>query len=269
MAARKGTDPRRTIAYFDEIAHGYQALYDQTTPTGYAFTVRRQRVLELLDVRCGDVLDVGCGPGVMAAAVEERGCRFWGVDPSIQMIEAARAAASSVPGTHFAVGAAEQLALSDARFDAVICMGVIERLADDGLALAEMTRVLKPGGTLIVTMPNRFSPALQWRDQVFYRVVALLRPVHRWLTGAGEEEPVRAYRSYDRRRFAAAIDRHGCEVVDVVYCVYGVLPAPLDSLLPRLATRWMKLAEILHRSPLAPLGGAIVVKAKKRGDGNG
>lgn len=264
MLRQKGTDARRTVAYFDKIARGYEALYDEATPIGYAFTTRRRRVLELFDAPGGDVLDVGCGPGVMVDALAARGCSFWGIDPSVEMIGVAAVAHLSAPRAHFAAGAAEHLAFPDDRFDAVICMGVLERLADDHLALAEMARVLKPGGTLIVTIPNRFSPALQWRDRIFYPLVALLRPAHRALTGTPAEEPVRAFRSYDRRRFAVAIDRHGCEIVDVSYCVFNWFLAPLDSLFPRLATRCMRAVEVLHRSPLRGLGGAVVVKATKR-----
>lgn len=263
MTTTKGSDSGHTVAHFDRIVAEYRAHYDQATPVGYRFTVRRQRVLDLFDAPGGKVLDVGCGPGVMAEALVDRGCSFWGVDPAAGMIDEATTAFGST-SAKFSVGSAESLDFPDAFFDAVICMGVLERIADDDAALAEMVRVLKVDGTLIVTLPNRLSPALQWRDHVFYPVVALLRPVHRWLTRAAKHEVIRGHRRYGRRSFAASMAHHGCVVTDVDYCCYPILLAPLDALFPGLARATMQKAERLRDGPLRALGSALIVKAKKR-----
>lgn len=264
MKVSRGSDARSTVAFFDGIAAHYSALYDTNTPSGYSFTTRRQRVLDLFDAQGGNVLDVGCGPGVMAGALSELGCTFWGVDPSPRMVDAGRRSTSSRSGVHFSVGAAESLAFDDGFFDAVISMGVLERVADDQAALKEMARVLKPGGSLIISVPNRFSPALLWRNYVFYPLVALLRPVYRRIRRVERHDVIRGHRRYDRRTFAATLARHGCEVTDVGYCVYNAFLPPLDSLFPALATASMRRAEALHETFLGPLGKTLVVKAKKR-----
>jgi SAM-dependent methyltransferase len=64
------------------------------------------------------------------------------------------------------VGRVEQLPLADARFDLVFCTQVLEYIANPGLALAEIYRVLKPGGTLLLSVPTMFprdSEQEYWR----------------------------------------------------------------------------------------------------------
>lgn len=220
--------------------------------------------MELFDKPGGKVLDVGCGPGVMVEALSDLGCEFWGVDPSARMVEEASAAFASIRKAHFAVGFAEQLAYPCQTFDAVICMGVLERIADDAQALKEMIRVLRPGGSLIVTVPNRTSPALWWRDHVFYPIVELLRPLNDRLTGRSSGEPVRGHRLYDLPSLAAVLETNGCAVTGTSYCVYNVALAPLDQLFPTVTTTLMKRLEGLSRTRLRALGGMIVVKVKKQ-----
>lgn len=260
----KGTSSSITVAHFDGIANRYRGRYDEKTPVGYLFSVRKRRVLDLFDRPGGKVLDVGCGPGVMVEALAAQGCAFWGVDPSARMVEEASAAFVSIPATQFTVGFAERLEHPEDSFDAVLCMGVLERVADDVQALKEMIRVLKPGGTLILTVPNKASPALWWRDHVFYPMVELLRPLHDRLTGRSTGEPVRGHRLYDRPSLAAALETYGCVVTDAEYCVYNVALAPFDEVFPNLTTALMRRFEMLSRTRLRALGGMLVVKATKQ-----
>lgn len=264
MATNKGTSSQLTVAHFDRIADRYGGLYDQQTPVGYAFSVRRRRVLDLFDKPGGTVLDVGCGPGVMVEVLTSQGCAFWGVDPSIAMVEQARSNFASVHAAHFTVGVAERLHFPDESFDAIICMGVLERIADDMAALAEMARVLRPGGNLILTVPNLRSPMLSWRDHVFYSVVRVLRPLYFRLRRRPTGDVVRAHRRYGVRSLTASLNQHGCEVTDVRYCVYNPLPVPLDRLAPRLTRALMSRAEVLQSTPMRSLGAAFVIKARRR-----
>ena len=82
------------------------------------------------------VLDVGCGTGALAAAL---------VDPSSAFVERARARVGTAT---FAVSRAEQLPFPDARFDAACACLVLNFVADQRAALAQMRRVVRPGGTI-------------------------------------------------------------------------------------------------------------------------
>lgn len=266
MARSADGSADRTIAHFDQIAHDYASIYDdEHTQAGYSFGLRRRRVLELFDRPGGRVLDVGCGPGVMASAAVERGCTFWGVDPAVGMITLARERHASVARAHFTVASAEHLDFPTQTFDTVICTGVLERIADDERALQEMARVLKPEGSLLLTVPNRWSPSLMWRDHIFYPLVAMLRPIYRRLRHTEATDVIRGHRRYGRRALTRRLARLGLQVEGTSYCGYDLLPAPLNRLVPTAATRLMRFAERLSATPLRGTGAVIVVRAHRRG----
>jgi 2-polyprenyl-6-hydroxyphenyl methylase/3-demethylubiquinone-9 3-methyltransferase len=111
---------------------------------------RLEAVLVMLP-RGAHILDVGCGDGVFANFFAGRGFRASGVDISQVGIQRAQ---TLYPQLSFQVASPEaRLPFEDGEFDAVWCSEVVEHLFDVGHALAEMARVLKEGGTLILTTP--------------------------------------------------------------------------------------------------------------------
>ncbi len=103
-----------------------------------------------------DVLDLGCAGGFMAEALTDKGARVTGIDPAAKAIEAARAHADA-SGKHISydVGVGEDLPYADGCFDAVVCVDVLEHVADLSKVLAEVARALKPGGMFLFDTINR------------------------------------------------------------------------------------------------------------------
>ncbi|WP_370145051.1 class I SAM-dependent methyltransferase [Streptacidiphilus sp. EB129] len=101
-----------------------------------------------------EVLDVGTGPGVVAAAALARGARVTAVDASPEM--AARAA-GACPGADVHTAVLPELPFADASFDAIVGNFVINHLGDPPAGLAELRRVLRPGGALALTCWERTS----------------------------------------------------------------------------------------------------------------
>jgi ubiquinone/menaquinone biosynthesis C-methylase UbiE len=128
-------------------------IYDQTAGMIYLGALRKF----LPRVRVGSspaILDLGCGTGLNlleAARTLGPGGRLHGVDLAPGMIAEARrkATAAGVPAT-FEVGDAEHLALEDAAFDLIICNSVYHWFPNRSRAVAEMSRVLRPGGQVLV-----------------------------------------------------------------------------------------------------------------------
>jgi SAM-dependent methyltransferase len=89
-----------------------------------------------------------------------RGARTYGVDISEPIVLQARAAFDRQP-LHAAVGDVRDLPFADASFDAVYSMGTIEHFDETERAVAEIVRVLKPGGRAIIGVPNRHDPFLR------------------------------------------------------------------------------------------------------------
>src|SRR5207253_881807 len=117
----------------------------------------RQRTATLARMQPGDaVLDVGCGTGTLAIEVARRvgrAGRVAGVDPATEQIARARrsAARRNVP-IEFQIGVIEQLPFPDQTFDVVLSSLMMHHLPA-GLkrrGLAEIARVLKPGGRLVI-----------------------------------------------------------------------------------------------------------------------
>src|SRR4051794_39698324 len=97
------SENKRVIEHFNKLSSSgkWSQLYGQLDGSNYHFQVRRRRVLELLPEGLGDVLDVGCGPGVMVESVKERGGTFLGIDISPAMVKEAREKYATLPNVSF------------------------------------------------------------------------------------------------------------------------------------------------------------------------
>lgn len=109
-----------------------------------------------IDWRGRDVLDLGCAGGFMAEAMAQRGANVTGIDPAAGAIDAARAhARTGGLRIGYDVGVGEALPYDAARFDAVVCVDVLEHVADLAKVLSEIARTLRPGGVFLFDTINR------------------------------------------------------------------------------------------------------------------
>ncbi len=136
--------------------------WDPTGPAAVLHAMNRPRLgfyLRALSVRDGTlVLDAGCGGGLVAKGLAEAGATVVGLDRSAGSLGVARRAVAVAGGTgRFAPvrGQLERLPFADASFDAVIAADVLEHVADLPAAVAEIARVLAPGGSLAFDTINR------------------------------------------------------------------------------------------------------------------
>lgn len=101
-------------------------------------------------------LDVGCGEGRLCRMLRARGVETTGVDPTGPLLDEAR---RRDPNGDYRAGRAEALDFDDGAFDLVVsCLSLID-IADHRAAIAEMARVLAPGGTLLIANTNSFVSA--------------------------------------------------------------------------------------------------------------
>jgi SAM-dependent methyltransferase len=137
------------VSTVDTVA-GYRIwseTYDQ--PGNGLFPVEEPFVHEIVDaLPAGVALDAACGTGRHAAYLAQRGHRVIGVDSSPEMLAHAR---RRVPGGDFREGGLDRLPLPDEHVDLAVCALALAHLPDLGPAFAELTRVLRPGGHLVVT----------------------------------------------------------------------------------------------------------------------
>lgn len=112
--------------------------------------------LDRLGLTRGDwLLDAGCGGGRHCFGALDRGARVAGVDLDLESLRLARAGLRERPGVGGVLqGDVFRLPYRDGQFDRVICSEVMEHVHDYAGAVRELVRVLRPGGTLAVTIPT-------------------------------------------------------------------------------------------------------------------
>ncbi len=104
-----------------------------------------------------EVLDVGCGNGVISRGLGEVGFRVKGIDISEKTIEKAKSL-NKFSNVIFEVCSAEQLVANSQRYHAIICSEVLEHLENPGKLLSVLHEVMHQDGVLIVTVPNGKGP---------------------------------------------------------------------------------------------------------------
>jgi len=142
MPIEQSREPKKFGAFelsgWDSNIGGYDAAFG---------AVARQTVQSMLDaahVAPGmQLLDVCCGPGMLAASALQRGAATVGLDFSAEAVELAR---RRVPDGRFQQGDAQALPFPAASFDAVVCGYGLMHLSEPAAAMREMLRVLRPGG---------------------------------------------------------------------------------------------------------------------------
>jgi 2-polyprenyl-6-hydroxyphenyl methylase/3-demethylubiquinone-9 3-methyltransferase len=105
-----------------------------------------------------EILEVGCGGGLVCEELARRGARMVGVDPSQAALHTAREHAAQsglAERITYEHGYAEALPYDSGRFPAVVCLDVLEHVQDLGRTIAEVARVLAPGGVFVFDTINR------------------------------------------------------------------------------------------------------------------
>jgi ubiquinone/menaquinone biosynthesis C-methylase UbiE len=191
--------------YSKRIVRGYARSFDLLM-LGRAQRARHAIARRLAACRC--VLDVGCGAGGLAGALVTAGVgEVWGVDASPYLL---REAARKHPQVRFVQGLAERTRFADGRFDGIGACFVFHELpptaADE--ALAELRRILAPGGILVVVEP---SP-LQFRPRQLMRFARANGPLglYFWLLARMVYEPFAAV--WHRRDVRTWLDAHGFDL---------------------------------------------------------
>jgi SAM-dependent methyltransferase len=120
--------------------------------------VARGEALAALLTGAGRTLEVGCGTGGLLVAAARAGMKIVGVDIAARwLVVALRRLADHGLRVPVLAASADRLPWPDGHFDTVVADSVLEHLDDPAQALREWSRVLRPGGRLLVWSPNRYT----------------------------------------------------------------------------------------------------------------
>lgn len=140
------------------MTHSPSSLAAQRGEPSYVWRAGQARRLEMIEhwalLHDARVLVAGCGVGTYAARFRQN------YTPHVEAfdIEADRVRQAQVETPHAIVATAEALPYPDNSFDTILSHEVLEHVADDAMAMREMVRVLKPGGRIVIFVPNRWYP---------------------------------------------------------------------------------------------------------------
>jgi 2-polyprenyl-6-hydroxyphenyl methylase/3-demethylubiquinone-9 3-methyltransferase len=105
-----------------------------------------------------DILEIGCGGGLICEDLARRGATMVGIDPSLGALEAARMHTRESGLGHnvyYQEGVAEALPYADGSFSVIVCLDVLEHVRDLATTIKEVARVLAPGGVFVFDTINR------------------------------------------------------------------------------------------------------------------
>ncbi len=136
---------------YDSFAEMYSAENENSLVNAF---YERPAMLALAgDMTGRRILDAGCGSGPLSAALRDRGAAVTGIDASAGMLALARRRLGADVALHV-VDLSDPLPFADGAFDDVVASPVLYYLEDWGPTLAELRRVLRPGGRLIASVDH-------------------------------------------------------------------------------------------------------------------
>jgi ubiquinone/menaquinone biosynthesis C-methylase UbiE len=256
------SDPRkqRAVDIHSLQASEFAASYEDAASDPYStcFTYSRKRLDALIERYLptrGDginVLDVGCGTGHYMAGLGTRGFAVCGVDGSEEMLVHAR---RNNPAARLELGDVDRIPFDDAEFDLVLCIEVLRYLPDISGVIRELFRLLKPGGTALVTAA---SP-LNWNG---YYLVNRIASSHR-IPGL---VPLRQYFHTSRRlrRSFLASGFESCKVQGVYLGPINWIEHAAPPALPRLLRIWERAdAKIADLPVLREFSNMFLIRATR------
>ena len=145
------------IAKFDAAAHRFWDLDGEFKPLHKLNPVRARYVQERCTLERSQVLDVGCGGGLLAETLARAGAHVTAIDLAPSMVETARLHALEAGLTiDYRVDDAERLLNTQAgKYDVVTCMEMLEHVPDPAASMTVLGKLVRPGGDLFVSTINR------------------------------------------------------------------------------------------------------------------
>ena len=146
------------LAKFSELAHRWWDTNSEFRPLHQINPLRLDWIQGLVPLKGKQVLDVGCGGGILSDAMARAGAHVTGIDLATKSLKVAQlhALETQTPNVKYREVSAEALALeSPAQFDVVTCMEMLEHVPDPASIVQACATLVKPGGWVFFSTLNR------------------------------------------------------------------------------------------------------------------
>lgn len=218
---------------------------------------RLQMIAQWAKLENAAVLIAGCGVGMYAAQIRHR------FTPHVEAfdIEMERVQETRAEVSHAVVAAAEAVPYQSNTFDTILSHEVLEHVNDDRAAVREMVRVLKPGGRIIIFVPNRWYPfethGYFWRGEYHFGNTPLMN----YLPDVLRNKLAPHVRAYTGRGLRRLFDGEPTKIIHHTR-IYG----GYDNIIARLGTQGRIIRNALYafeNTPLDILGLSHLLVVKK------
>jgi SAM-dependent methyltransferase len=223
---------------------------------------RLQMILQAVGSRVrGRVLENGCGVGMYVGHLSPLAGQIIGLEYDFERTQEAH-----INSPHIVNGAGEGLPFPGESFDAILSHEVLEHVQDDRAAVSEMVRVLKPGGRMVIFVPNRGYPfethGIYWKGEYKFGNIPLVNYLpRRWRNLLAPH--VRIYTAGDLTRLFAGLPVKVIERT-IIFGAYDNIIARF----PRLGRFLRAMLQFLERTPLKGLGLSHFWVVEKVSGGN-
>ena len=251
----------------------YAAAHDGWSPDARFYCSRLHVVSKLLSQHPGGfLLDVGCGPGVLVHQLQDTRPGVFTItacDRSPAMIEAVAKLTSSAEHLKAAVASVEDLPFADRRFDVVLALGVLEYVDCQG-AVRELSRVCRPGGLVVVSMLNPFSPYRLFEWYVYWPTLRIVGRLER-VVGVRDRHGacISGMHVVRRDKLCKFIRDAGLTLEDITYYDVNAFVPPFDKIIRRWCRGWRQQPErTIGKGARRWLGTGFVITARRTADGS-
>jgi 2-polyprenyl-6-hydroxyphenyl methylase/3-demethylubiquinone-9 3-methyltransferase len=152
----QNADPAE-LAKFTALAQSWWDPKGPSKPLHDLNPTRMQYIERVVNLKAAQVLDMGCGGGILSEAMARAGARVLGVDLSRPVLDVAElhALEGKVPVEYRVVSAEDLAKERPASFDLVTCMEMLEHVPDPAATVQALASLARPGGDVIVSTLNR------------------------------------------------------------------------------------------------------------------
>jgi len=237
------SDEKQNQAYYDD----FSGWYERERGVGYHRLIDDLE-MSVIEPLCtgATVLEVGCGTGLILGRLAQHAKQAVGVDLSPGMLRRAHER-----GLHVTIGSATQIPFATNSFDVVCSFKVLAHIPDIAGAMAEIARVTRPGGTMVLEFYN------PWSLRYAAKRIAGPQPISNGRTEAD------VYTRWDSPRAIARLMPNGVEL-ETLRGVRVVTPAAFVHRLPVVREVLAVAEHSALASPLRYFGGFLIAIAKKR-----
>jgi 2-polyprenyl-6-hydroxyphenyl methylase/3-demethylubiquinone-9 3-methyltransferase len=222
--ASGGLGDAAEISKFDALAHGFWDRDGAFKTLHDIDPVRLNYISERTVLRNMKLADIGCGGGLLAEGLAQRGAQVTAIDLAASMLEVARLhAVQSGFNIDYRQQSVESLvAETSGRFDVVCCMEMIEHVPEPAALVGQLAKLLRPGGSLFLSTINRSAKAFATAIVAAEYVLGLVP--------RGTHEYARLVRPSELARFAREAGLLLCDISGMSYnpltrgCALGVAP---------------------------------------------